>query len=579
MHDVFCSGALKSLAGEPGAIDIDKEEKSWAKSRSLEDIKNDIARRAGESILFERVDRKEVEGLLGRLTSLDPDLWGSEWGKLGARHEANAEELEKLGKKEAGEAYYQAYEYYRIGRYPVPSSPEKMHCYKGALRSFLKAAPYLDPPLEQVEIPFEGKKVVGYLQIPRGVSRPPVVMHWGGVDGWKEDRRSNSEVFHKEGLATFTIDMPGAGENPCLGQEPRAERTFPRPSTISKRARYRRQAHRRNGRSFGGYWAAKLAHTEPKRLRGAVNWGAGVHRTFQEEWLRPALTVTASQYLMGPASLLDARSYIFGVKTLEEVLNIAPSLSLVTQGLIDQPCAPLLCINGKEDDQHPISDFYLLAEHGSPKAIRIIAGAGHMGRKPGSPATKFNRSSPPGSNKNFHRRNRWLVLHLSKKEDLAPEHQPSTMLLQRAGVLWAVLWRCCTVPSWRANAHLGSYVRFESSLDHKLIELTALATHGSWNASTNGSPRKPRAEGRHSDRNHSGYSSKERAGAFLLRGCADHQLCSGTVAYASGERSDFSGTLWSIGRKRSRRIDRYRRLLCNGSVYLECVRSGDGNRG
>ena len=65
------------------------------------------------------------------------------------------------------------------------------------------------------------------------------------------------------------------------------------------------------GGSFGGYWAAKLAHVEAKRLSGAVNWGAGVHRTFQEEWLRPALTVTASQYLMGPASLLDARSYIF----------------------------------------------------------------------------------------------------------------------------------------------------------------------------------------------------------------------------------------------------------------------------
>jgi esterase FrsA len=355
-----------------------------AKSRSLEDIKNDIARRAGRINPFERVDRKEVEGLLSRLTSLDPDLWGSEWGKLGAHYEANAEELLKLGKKEAGESYYQAYEYYRIGRYPVPSSPKKMSCYKGALRSFLKAAPYLDPPLERIEIPFEGKKVVGYLQIPRGFNRPPVVMHWGGVDGWKEDRRSNSEVFHTEGLATFTIDMPGAGENPCLGQETRAERTF---SAAIDYLETRNDIDGRRiavmGGSFGGYWAAKLAHTEPKRLRGAVNWGAGVHRTFQEEWLRPALTLTASQYLMGPASLLDARSYIFGVKTLEEVLTIAPSLSLVTQGLIDQPSAPLLCINGKEDDQHPISDFYLLAEHGRPKDIRIIAGAGHMGRKAG----------------------------------------------------------------------------------------------------------------------------------------------------------------------------------------------------
>src|SRR5262245_65925282 len=142
-----------------------------AKSRSVEDIKKDIARRAGRVNPFERVDPKEVEGLLGRLISLEPDLWGSEWGKLGARYEANAEELAKLGKKEAGDSYYQAYEYYRIGRYPVPSSPEKVNCYKGALRTFLKAAPYLDPPLERIEIPFEGKKVVGDLTIPRGVNR------------------------------------------------------------------------------------------------------------------------------------------------------------------------------------------------------------------------------------------------------------------------------------------------------------------------------------------------------------------------------------------------------------------------
>jgi fermentation-respiration switch protein FrsA (DUF1100 family) len=139
------------------------------------------------------------------------------------------------------------------------------------------------------------------------------------------------------------------------------------------------------GGSYGAYWAAKLAHTEATRLRGAVNWGAGVHRTFQEEWLRPALTLTASQYLMGPASLLDARAYIFGVKSLDEVLKIAPTLSLKTQGLLDQPCAPLLCINGKEDDQHPVDDIYLLLEHGSPKDVRIIADAGHMGRKKGQP--------------------------------------------------------------------------------------------------------------------------------------------------------------------------------------------------
>jgi pimeloyl-ACP methyl ester carboxylesterase len=353
--------------------------------KTLEEIKADILHRAERINPFERVKREDVEQLVSHLSSLDPDLWGKEWGKLGLKYESLAEEQEKQGRsKEAGETYYLAYEYFRIGRYPVPSSPEKMKCYKGVLRTFLKAAPTMKPPLERVEIPFEGKKVVGYLQIPEGADRPAVVMHWGGVDGWKEDRRSNSDVLLQMGLACFTIDMPGAGENPCLGSDLNADRTF---STAMDYLETRKDIDGKRiacmGGSFGGYWAAKLAHVEAKRLRGAVNWGAGIHRTFQEEWLRPALTLTASQYLMGPASLLDARSYIFGVKTLEETLKIAPSLSLVEQGLIDQPCAPLLCINGKEDDQHPISDLYLLAEHGSPKDLRIIAGAGHMGRKRG----------------------------------------------------------------------------------------------------------------------------------------------------------------------------------------------------
>src|SRR5581483_5625490 len=194
-----------------------------------------------------------------------------------------------------------------IGRYPVPSSPEKVSCYRGAMRTYLKAGRYFTAPVERIEIPFEGKKIVIYLQVP------------GGVDGWKEDSRGQSEALHRLGLATVTIDMPGTGENPLLGQEPNAERTF---SAALDHLETRNDIDGKRvavmGRSFGGYWAAKLAYVEAKRLRGAVNWGAGLHYTFQPEWLRPALTETASQYLMGPASLLDSRSYIFRAKTLDE---------------------------------------------------------------------------------------------------------------------------------------------------------------------------------------------------------------------------------------------------------------------
>ena len=348
------------------------------------EVKQEILRRAGKVNPFERVKREDVEEVLGRLNNLDADAWGREWGRVAARYEARAEEEEKRDGHAAGENYYLAYEYFRIGRYPVPSSSEKIKCYEGAVRNYLKAGRTFDAPVERVEIPFEGKNVVGYLQVPRGTNRPPVVMHWGGVDGWKEDSRGQSEALHRLGLATFTIDMPGTGENPLLGQEPKAERTFSAAlDHLATRTDIDGKRVAVMGRSFGGYWAAKLAYVAAKRLRGAVNWGAGLHYTFQPEWLRPALTETASQYLMGPASLLDSRSYIFRAKSLEEVLEIAPRLSLVTQGLIDQPSAPLLFVNGKHDDQHPVADIYLAMEHGSPKEARIFADGGHMGRVPG----------------------------------------------------------------------------------------------------------------------------------------------------------------------------------------------------
>src|SRR4030095_14693964 len=95
--------------------------------KSLDEIKADILHRAGRINPFERVKKEDVEQVVRNLTSLDADLWGREWGKVGVKYEALAAEQEKLGKKkDAGETYYLAYEYYRIGRYPVASSPETM---------------------------------------------------------------------------------------------------------------------------------------------------------------------------------------------------------------------------------------------------------------------------------------------------------------------------------------------------------------------------------------------------------------------------------------------------------------------
>ena len=362
------------------------------RERTLDEVKAEFMRRAGKLNPFEDIKPEDAAKVMAALQSLDKDHWAEEWRKIGLAYEAKADALEKTdgSRERLAELYMQAFDACRVGRYPSPVSAGKLVSYHYSLRMFSKASKYFDPPLEIIEIPFEGKKLVGYLQKPPGVTKPAVIMHWGGVDGWKEDRLKIAAAIMKAGLASFTIDMPGSGENPVLYGDPAAERTYfawldylPTRSDIDGRtvAVW--------GGSFGAYWAARLAYTAADRIKGAVFHGGNVHYGFQKEWLVPAFTTGGATYLFGAQSLLDARGRAMGVKTVEEFLEAVAPLSLKTMGLLDQPSAPLLGVNGKLDDQAPVDDIYLLLEHGNPKSARIYPEGHHMGRTPGQPADEI----------------------------------------------------------------------------------------------------------------------------------------------------------------------------------------------
>jgi len=196
------------------------------------------------------------------------------------------------------------------------------------------------------------------------------------VDGYKEERYDNSKAILAAGMASLAIDMPGTGEAPVCGSLD-AERQF---TTVFEWVRQRQDLDGSRmavlGSSFGGYWTTKVAHTHRSDLKGAVNWGGGVHYNFQKDWLEKSRY--AESYLM---DLAETRAFTFRLSSYEEYVALAPKLSLLDQGLLDQPCAPLLLINGKEDKQTPIQDLYLLLEHGDPKSIRVFPG-GHMGQTP-----------------------------------------------------------------------------------------------------------------------------------------------------------------------------------------------------
>jgi dienelactone hydrolase len=361
-----------------------------SRERSLDEVKAEFMRRAGRLNPFEDIRREDAERVMNALQNLDKDHWAQEWSKIGLGYEEKADARAKAGAPgaELAELYMHAFDACRVGRYPTPNSPGKLQAYRHSLRMFRKAARYFTPPLEIVELPFDGdNKLIGYLQLPPGVNKPPAVLHWGGVDGWKEDRLRIAKAIMDQGLASLTIDMPGSGENPVLYGDPSAERTF-----LAWLEHLPRRGEIDGGRvgvwggSFGAYWAARLAYTAADRIKGAVFHGGNIHYGFQKEWLIPAFTTGGATYLFGAHSLLEARGRAMGTKTLEEFLEAAPRLSLKTLGLLDKPSAPILGVNGKLDDQAPVDDIYLLMEHGSPKSARIYPNGAHMGRTPGEPS-------------------------------------------------------------------------------------------------------------------------------------------------------------------------------------------------
>jgi pimeloyl-ACP methyl ester carboxylesterase len=345
--------------------------------KNLDEMKAMIRARTGKRNVFRRAKKEDVESVLARLSDKDPERWAAEWSRVAERYEKEGAERERAGKaREAMDAYLMAYSYYTIGRYPVPHTPGKQACFKKSLELYEKAGKYFAPALKRVAIPFGEKTIPAYLRLPAGGGKRAVVINFGGIDSFKAECFEYDEAFLAAGMATCAVDMPGVGECPIKGSTTADALLSAVIDDLAKRPEIDARRIAIAGRSFGGYWAAKTAHVEAKRLRAAVVWGGGVHYFFQEQWLRES--THADSYLMDHDV---ARCSAFGVETIDELAKIFPSLSLKTQGWLDKPSCAMLIVNGKDDRQTPIEDLYILMEHGAPKSARVFPG-GHMGQTP-----------------------------------------------------------------------------------------------------------------------------------------------------------------------------------------------------
>jgi esterase/lipase len=349
--------------------------------RTLDEIKTEAVHRA-ENGMYPLIglDPADVKEALASIHTKDKDEWAAGFMGVADRYNNEAKQLEKTDPVKANADYIRAWRLYSFGRWPIPASPGKQRAYEKAIEAFLAHAKFWDPPLEVVRIPFEGKEIIGYLRLPKNATGPvPLVLAVNGLDSRKEDLTESFSAILPFGIGYLAVDGPGTGQSPIKVSE-NAERVLSRVlDYLQTRPEIDKTRIAMHGVSWGAYWATKMAIVEHARLKGASAQSPPVDTFFQKEFLMNSL-VGNREYLFDQVPALMA---IFdNVKTLDEMAEALPKMSLVKQGLLGKPMSPMLILAGVHDTQVPMSDIYLLLSNGDvPKTAWINPSGGHLGRQ------------------------------------------------------------------------------------------------------------------------------------------------------------------------------------------------------
>jgi esterase FrsA len=368
-----------------GAFAQGSSQKEERRERNIDEIRVEAIRRAevGQYPLI-GLDPGDVKEAFESIHTSDKDEWAAGFMHVADRYFNEAKSLEKSDPTKANAGYIRAWRLYSFGRWPIPASPGKQRSYEKALEAFLDHARFFDPPLEVVRIPFEGKEIIGYLRLPKATTAKgpvPLVIAVNGLDSRKEDLTESFSAILPFGIGYLAVDGPGTGQNPIKVSET-ADRMLSRVIDYAQsRPEIDKNRIAMHGVSWGAYWATKMAIVERARLRGCSAQSPPVDKFFQKDFLMNSL-LGNREYLFDQVPAL--MSILEGVHTLDEMGEYLPKMSLVHQGLLGKPMAPMLILAGVNDTQVPIEDEYLLLNKGDvPKEAWINPHGGHLGRQVG----------------------------------------------------------------------------------------------------------------------------------------------------------------------------------------------------
>ncbi len=294
------------------------------------------------------------------------DSWCEQWCLAGAVHEQLGRAALADGRdRSAGAHLSQAAVYYHFAKFMFVDDIEQMRAaHLMAVRCSTDALPFLDPPGERVEIPFDGATIAGVLRRPHGPGPHPVVILIPGLDSAKEEFSPTEDLFLSRGLATLSVDGPGQGEAE-YDLAIRGDWEVPGGAIIDAAAGLAGiDADRIGiwGVSLGGYYAARVASADD-RVRACI--------------------ALCGPYCLGDAwdqlPELSRAAFTVRSKSRSEEQARQRAAELTMAGRAGRITAPILIVAGRRDRLFPWTDAERLAGEVGENAELLLLDEGNHG--------------------------------------------------------------------------------------------------------------------------------------------------------------------------------------------------------
>lgn len=293
--------------------------------------------------------------------------WCAAWCARAQVHESLGREALADGQLlSGGEHLSRAAVYYHFAKFLFVHDLGQMKAaHDKAVRCKNDALPHLRPPIRRVEIPYGQGHLSGFLRLPPGSVRPPVMIMIPGLDSAKEELEAYELPFLARGMATLMVDGPGQGE---------AEYEFPIRGdyevAVSAVVDWLQQCDAIDasriglwGVSLGGYYVTRAVAFE-KRIRACI--GLSGPYDFSDHWdALPLLTREAFR----------VRSHLHSAS---EAFEHSKTLTL-KHGVASQIECPLFLVTGKLDRIVPWQDTQRLAQEvRGPVELLLIDDGNHI---------------------------------------------------------------------------------------------------------------------------------------------------------------------------------------------------------